>query len=62
MFACRRFEHLRVEERVLLLELGEGNAELHELGWLVDLAVVDHLEAVENDGLHGGLALATAGE
>ena len=57
-----RVNYLRGEESLLLLELLKSNTSLHHLGGVVDLSVLDDLEAVVDHALEGGVALAVSGE
>ncbi len=58
----RNFLYLRVEEGLLLLEFLESNGGLHDLGGVVNFAVLDEFEAVVDDALHGVVALGVATE
>lgn len=47
---------------MLLLEFLEGDTGLHDLGWVVDFSVLDHLEAEVDHALESGIALAVSDE
>jgi hypothetical protein len=49
--------YLHEDSGALLLELLQGNGGLHDLGGVVNLAILDHLEGILKDGLHSSLAL-----
>ena len=46
----------------MLLELLEGNTSLHDLSGVVDLSVLNDLEAEVDHALEGGVALAVTSE